>query len=113
MELLFCYGTLQQTNLQLANFGRTLSGAKDARQKYKIGNVKITDVKVITESGKDIHPILRYADDPRNEVTGTVFEITAKKLVQADDYEVDDYKRISAALKSGKCCWIYAANDDS
>ena len=113
MELLFSYGTLQQENVQLANFGRTLSGTKDALQKYKIGNVKITDVKVIKESGKDIHPILRYTADPRDEVTGTVFEVTAKELAQADNYEVDDYKRISAALKSGKCCWIYAANDDS
>ena len=113
MELLFSYGTLQQSKVQLANFGRTLSGTKDALQKYKIDNVKITDVKVIKESGKDIHPILRYTDDPRDEVTGTVFEVTATELAQADNYEVDDYRRISAVLKSGKRCWIYAANDDS
>ena len=113
MELLFSYGTLQQSTVQLANFGRTLSGTKDALQKYKIDNVKITDVKVIKESGKDIHPILRYTDDPRDEVTGTVFEVTATELAQADNYEVDDYRRISAVLKSGKRCWIYAANDDS
>ena len=26
-----------------------------------------------------------------------------------DDYEVDDYNRVRATLKSGRCCWIYAA----
>ena len=112
MELLFSYGTLQQENVQLANFGRTLSGTKDALKKYTVGEVRITDKKVIKESGKDIHPILRYTDNPSDEVIGTVFELTTKELAQADTYEVDDYQRISVLLKSGKRCWIYAANDD-
>jgi hypothetical protein len=43
MELLFSYGTLQQENVQLANFGRTLSGTKDALKKYTVGEVRITD----------------------------------------------------------------------
>ena len=84
MELLFSYGTLQQENVQLANFGRTLNGTKDALRKHTVGEVRITDKKVIKESGKDIHPILRYTDNPRDEVICTVFELTAKELAQTD-----------------------------
>jgi hypothetical protein len=42
-------------------------------------------------------------------VVGTVFELTADEIARADDYEVDDYQRVKAKLKSGRSCWIYAA----
>jgi gamma-glutamylcyclotransferase (GGCT)/AIG2-like uncharacterized protein YtfP len=45
--------------------------------------------------------------DP-NEVQGTVFEITKKELFNADKYEVAEYMRVSAKLKSGKTTWMYA-----
>ena len=111
MPLLFSYGTLQQKDVQVANFGRALSGAKDTLQGYVVGEVEITDQRVIRESGKAIHPILRFTGDLADEVSGTVFDITDADLVQADDYEVDEYIRIFARLKSGKECWIYAAGD--
>ena len=40
MELLFSYGTLQQENVQLANFGRRLTGVSDTLVNYKIGKIK-------------------------------------------------------------------------
>ena len=43
MELLFSYGTLQQENVQLANFGRRLKGVSDTLVNYKIDKIKITD----------------------------------------------------------------------
>jgi len=109
MELLFSYGTLQQENVQLANFGRLLVGTADSLPNYKIGKIRITDKRVLKESGKEFHPILEYTGDPRDEVMGTVFELTAEELQKADDYEVDDYQRVSTVLKSGCSCWIYAA----
>lgn len=109
MPLLFSYGTLQQKDVQMANFGRELSGEKDILQCYVIGEIEITDERVLRESGKAIHPILRFTNNLEDEVKGTVFEITDAELAQADDYEVDDYVRTSAKLKSGKECWIYAA----
>ena len=114
MELLFSYGTLQQKNVQIANFGRELDGQKDSLPKYTLGEIVITDERVIRESGKDVHKILQNTDDIEDEVTGTVFEVTTEELQRADDYEVDDYKRVSAKLKSGTTCWIYAAaNEDA
>lgn len=109
MELLFSYGTLQQRNVQIANFGRELKGHTDSLPQFVLGDIVITDERVIRESGKSIHQILEFTGNSQDEVTGTVFEITTEELHQADDYEVDDYKRVSATLKSGTTCWIYAA----
>lgn len=109
MPNLFSYGTLQQKNVQLANFGRELSGHKDILQGYIIGEVEITDERVLRESGKAFHPILRFTGNNTDEVAGTVFELTDAELAQADDYEVDAYVRVQATLKSGSECWIYAA----
>ena len=54
MEWLFSYGTLQQEDVQQANFGRLLEGHADQLPGYTIGSVQITDARVIRESGKDI-----------------------------------------------------------
>ena len=109
MELLFSYGTLQQARVQIANFGRKLTGKPDRLPNYRVGEIEITDQRVLRESGKAFHPILEYTGNSQDQVTGTVFELSTQELLQADDYEVDDYQRISAVLASGLRCWIYAA----
>lgn len=106
---LFSYGTLQQKNVQLANFGRELDGNKDTLCGYQVGEISITDERVLRESGKDIHPILRYTGNDNDQVEGMAFRISKAELLRADDYEVDDYVRREATLRSGKRCWIYAA----
>jgi gamma-glutamylcyclotransferase (GGCT)/AIG2-like uncharacterized protein YtfP len=111
MQLLFSYGTLQQENVQLANFGRKLAGSKDILPLYRVGQLLITDQRVLKESGKEFHPILEYTGKSCDEVSGTVFELSNKEIALADDYEVDDYQRVRATLKSGRSCWIYAAAD--
>jgi gamma-glutamylcyclotransferase (GGCT)/AIG2-like uncharacterized protein YtfP len=40
-------------------------------------------------------------------VDGTVFAISATELAAADDYEVDDYRRIEVPLRSGEHAWVY------
>ena len=109
MELLFSYGTLQQENVQIANFGRVLVGSSDSLLCYRIEQLKITNARVLQESGKEFHPILKYTGNPEDNVTGAVFELTAAEITCADDYEVEGYKRVRAKLKSGRSCWIYAA----
>lgn len=109
MPLLFSYGTLQQKEVQIANFGRELSGMKEVLNGYIVAEIEISDERVLRESGKAIHPILRCTGNLADEVSGTVFEITDLELTQADDYEVDDYVRTLVKLQSGRECWIYAA----
>lgn len=105
-ELLFSYGTLQQESVQLAQFGRRLSGQADALLGWRTAMVEITDPDVLEKSGMAFHPIVMPGrkDD---QVSGMVFEITADELAAADSYEVSDYKRVAAQLASGKTAWVY------
>ncbi len=105
--LLFSYGTLQDKAVQIANFGRELAGRRDAIPGYSQSLVAIGDPDVVATSGKTHHPIVQPSTDPKDEVPGMVFEITARELAAADAYEVSDYKRIAVTLKSGVQAWVY------
>ncbi|WP_323119620.1 gamma-glutamylcyclotransferase family protein [Burkholderia alba] len=106
---LFSYGTLQDTAVQLANFGRALNGTPDAMLGYTQSWVAITDPAVLAASGKTHHPIVRPGPDPAEEIPGMVFELTADELAAADRYEVSDYRRVSVQLKSGRTAWVYVS----
>ena len=106
MPYLFSYGTLQQESVQMASFGRRLKGAPDALPGWKREMVEITDLDVLAKSGERFHPIV-VPGTPRDEIDGMVFEITDGELAAADRYEVADYKRIAARLKSGLEAWVY------
>jgi gamma-glutamylcyclotransferase (GGCT)/AIG2-like uncharacterized protein YtfP len=106
-ELLFSYGTLRQRDVQLATFGRVLEGYVDAIIGYHLDYVTITDPQVIATSGSDRHPILRPTNRRDAHVDGTVFVVSEAELTAADEYEVDDYQRISVPLRSGPHAWVY------
>ncbi|HXO53262.1 MAG TPA: gamma-glutamylcyclotransferase family protein [Mycobacterium sp.] len=106
-ELLFSYGTLRQPEVQRATFGRELDGSPDAIVGYDLDYVTITDPHVIATSGSDRHPILRQTDRPGAAVEGTVFAISQADLAAADEYEVDDYRRVAVPLRSGERAWVY------
>ncbi|MCJ2373899.1 gamma-glutamylcyclotransferase family protein [Pseudomonas sp. RGM 3321] len=105
--LLFSYGTLQDKAVQLANFGRELTGQADQMIGYKQSYVEITDPQVLAESGKTHHPIISPSADLNDTVSGTVYQITPQELAAADAYEVSDYKRIAVGLVSGLTAWVY------
>jgi gamma-glutamylcyclotransferase (GGCT)/AIG2-like uncharacterized protein YtfP len=106
-ELLFSYGTLRQREVQLSTFGRVLDGHPDAIVGFDLDYVMITDPHVIATSGSDRHPILRPSDRDDAAVEGTVFAIGDAELLAADEYEVDDYHRISVPVRSGDHAWVY------
>jgi gamma-glutamylcyclotransferase (GGCT)/AIG2-like uncharacterized protein YtfP len=106
---LFSYGTLQMENVQKETFGRILKGTKDILVGYILSEVRIRDKSVIEKSGIDVHPILKFTNNPLDEVEGTIFEVTEQELHQADDYEVEEYVRVEADFKSGEKAWVYAA----
>jgi gamma-glutamylcyclotransferase (GGCT)/AIG2-like uncharacterized protein YtfP len=56
-----------------------------------------------------VHPILIYTGDAADRVEGMVFDITPDELARADEYEVADYKRVSANLISGAAAWVYVS----
>jgi gamma-glutamylcyclotransferase (GGCT)/AIG2-like uncharacterized protein YtfP len=71
--------------------------------------VEITDPDVIAESGMTHHPIVRPSAEGDASVEGMLFRITPAELQAADDYGVDDYKRVSVDLASGLKAWVYVA----
>lgn len=107
MELLFSYGTLQLESVQLATFGRRLTGTADGLSGFAQSLVKIEDPAAVATSGKTHHPIVRFTGRESDVINGTAFEVTAAELQSADTYEVSDYKRISATLLSGVRAWVY------
>jgi gamma-glutamylcyclotransferase (GGCT)/AIG2-like uncharacterized protein YtfP len=111
MENLFSYGTLQQENVQLSTFKRKLEGQPDFITGYKLSLLEIKDLNVIATSGKTHHPIVEYTGNASDTVAGTVFKVSKAELLQADSYEVSDYKRVRALLKNGEETWVYVKQE--
>lgn len=106
-QRLFSYGTLQLPAVQQATFGRLLAGEADALVGFRRTVVKLQDPQVVATSGRTHHPIVAPSGDEADRVDGTVFAISAEELARADEYEVDDYRRIEAVLASGGRAWVY------
>jgi Gamma-glutamyl cyclotransferase, AIG2-like len=101
MPKLFSYGTLQQEDVQLATFGRRLTGVSDALVGYRQSMVAIQDPEVVRTSGKTHHPIVAFTGKNEDRVAGALFEISDAELAHADAYEVAAYVRVKAPLASG------------
>ena len=98
--LLFSYGTLQDKDVQIANFGRELTGREDALPGYALADPVLSDESQYVN--------ITLSSNPEDAVSGTVFEITEHELAAADRYEEDaDYRRILVALRSGDHAWVY------
>jgi acyl-CoA thioesterase FadM len=106
-EWLFSYGTLQDPAVQHANFGRTLEGRSDILPGYALSSITIQDQQVIQTSGQATHTIIDPSQRADDEVAGTVYPITTQELAAADRYEVAEYKRVAATMKSGLKAWAY------
>jgi hypothetical protein len=106
MPHLFSYGTLQQESVQIASFGRALKGKPDILPGWRREMVEIIDAEVFCLSGERFHPILVPGNEA-DEIPGMVFEISEEELQRADAYEVAEYKRIRAWLKSGLDAFVY------
>jgi len=106
--LLFSYGTLQNKKVQIANFGRELTGREDALPGYARRMVAVIDPKVAALTGEWHLANVEPCSNPEDAVSGTVFEITEQELAAADKYEeAAAYRRISVTLRSGDQAWVY------
>lgn len=106
--LLFSYGTLQNMDVQIANFGRKLTGREDALPGYARRMVAITDPKMRALSSASQYANAEPSSNPEDAVTGTVFEITEQELAAADKYEeAAAYRRLAVTLRSGEPAWVY------
>ena len=96
---LFAYGTLQQREVQLANYGRPLDGTPDVLGGYRLEPLTITDPEVVRLSGKAVHTIACATGNPADRIPGVVFELTEAELAATDRYEVDVYGRVEVTLE--------------
>jgi hypothetical protein len=104
---LFSYGTLQLEAVQLANFGRHLTGAPDVLSGFTAGTIEIDDPATVALSGKRHHLIARYTGSAADTIAGTVYELAPDEITRADDYESEPYVRVSVTLESGRRAWVY------
>jgi gamma-glutamylcyclotransferase (GGCT)/AIG2-like uncharacterized protein YtfP len=100
LPLLFSYGTLQREDVQVATFGRTLSGRADELLAFELVPA--------ARSGTGHANVIRGV--PGSHVAGIAFDVSDAELAAADEYEHrDDYTRIEAALASGRTTWVYVS----
>lgn len=110
MVALFSYGTLQQREVQLATFGRELTGTADALVGYRLTPLTIRDPRVIELSRKAVHTIAVRSGNPSDRIEGTLFELSQAELESGDRYEVNAYARIEVELESGHRAWAYVGS---
>lgn len=106
-DRLFSYGTLQLEAVQMATFGRQLTGTSDVLRGFEVVPLKIEDPAVVAISGKAYHTMARFTGRASDVVAGTVFAVTADEITNADKYEVAAVKRVAVVLQSGARAWVY------
>ena len=104
---LFSYGTLQQREVQVANYGRPLEGTPDVLRGYRLAPLRISDPEVVRISRKAVHTIARQTGDPADRIAGVSFLLTPDELAATDRYEVDVYGRVEVTLESGARAFVY------
>src|SRR5690349_23330805 len=100
-EKLFSYGTLRQEEVQLATFGRKLTGAPDRLSEYRLEMIRIQDEDFVVKSGSADHRNLQFTGNVSDYVDGMVYSVTKKELELADAYEPVGYERQLVQLGSG------------
>ncbi|PWA04335.1 gamma-glutamylcyclotransferase family protein [Flavobacterium psychrotolerans] len=104
MEKLFAYGTLKDKDIQETIFGRILTGIPDKLIGYAIQEIHIEE-----EFGIAQYPIITATQNPKDSISGILYEISLKELQLADTYEGIHYKRIQVELHSNEIVWVYSA----
>lgn len=108
---LFSYGTLRQSNVQLATFGRLLDGHPDVLPGFAVSPMAIADPHVVAISGSAVHTIARPSGNPADRIPGIVFSLTSAEIEAADRYEAGPIKRIQVRMESGADAFVYVASD--
>jgi hypothetical protein len=110
--LLFSYGTLRQSEVQWALFGRPLDEEPDSLPGFRIDTIEIAEPDIVNLSGKATHLILRrVGENACDSIIGAALRLRESELAAADDYEGDNYQRIEVTLGSGRLAFVYVAPD--
>ncbi len=93
---LFVYGTLLESEVQLAVLGRVVAGTPDKLAGYKKAGIRLEG---------QLYPIIKPAAG--SVVAGLVIAVSPAELKLIDDYEGEAYRRTRVTLVSGRQVWVY------
>jgi gamma-glutamylcyclotransferase (GGCT)/AIG2-like uncharacterized protein YtfP len=110
---LFAYGTLRQSNVQIATFGRKLEGKPDTLAGYALSPLAISDAYVVRTSELAVHTAAHFTGNPADAVSGITYALTDAELHSADEYEVAVMVRIEVTLGSGARSFVYVRADSA
>ena len=96
---LFSYGTLQKDKVQLQLFGRLLNGSKEILNGYRLSSTEIKDETFISKDEPEYQLTAIPSNDDTDIIEGMMFEISKQELLIVDDYEPDNYKKITVSLQ--------------
>lgn len=99
MKKIFCYGTLQEEDVQLELVGRSQSGKLACIEGY----IVVRDY-LDPEDGIEYPRIIEY---PKGCVYGRVLEFTDKELALIGRYETEMYRLSRLKTKEGDPVWVY------
>ena len=99
MKKLFCYGTLQESSVQLELIGRTAEGMLTSIE----GFIVLRDY-VDIDDGIAYPRIVKY---PNGCVYGRILEFTDEEIVLLDEYETEMYRKEEIETKDGHIVWVY------
>ena len=102
MVNLFAYGTLKDIDVQQDIFGRILKGTPASLIGYTITKIEIEE-----EFGMETYPIITATEDPKDIISGLLYELTDEEILLADTYEGLHYKRAEVTLESNEKAWAY------
>jgi len=95
MNNLFVYGTLQESEVQIAAMGRVAESKEDILLGHARSKVVLKGITYdILVKGKQ-------------EIQGLVLSVTEGELKRLDIFETKAYRRVEAVLKSGMIAWVY------
>lgn len=111
-EKLFSYGTLQQADVQLRLFGKTVTSNADSLLGYRVQTIKITDAAFLSGGESAIQKTLIYTGNSNDQLQGELLHVSKEELHIVDQYEPAGYKREKVMLQSGSEAWVYLANPE-
>ena len=98
---LFAYGTLRESDVQRAVFGREPDGEADALTGFRLDAVSIDGERYRT---------LRADSGGGHRIEGLALALRGSELPRADAYEgATHYVRVSVRLDSGRQAFVYVS----
>lgn len=97
MPNLFIYGSLQNKEVQMHLFERTIEGEDAFLEDYEIVD--------FLDSDNQIYPTIKYQKG--SSVSGKLISVSEEELKKTDSYEGKQYERVKITLVSGQNAWVY------